>query len=435
MNKKKDKYLLGKLKEYEDVLNHHTKWSFRKIKKYREKWKLLSRKYNQINIYGIEFVSIGETIPRLFMYLNDRNKQDSHTYNVILPTFFPGYYIGRVVNQKIFEVFGEKIHFVTEKNIDFWKYILTFHADIVNNSNFDNYKYRDISVTFNIPVGKPLLALSSEVNAYAKGKMLQMGVTGDYVCIHAREVATKTRNFVSSYDDTSVIDANINTYGLACNYMKEQGCQAIRIGKDESRKCEIDGVIDYANDFYDELMDFYLVENCKFIIGGMAGIVAVAPFWGRPALITNALSFCYGKESLPRTEYDLYIPKKFYSKRHNRYLNLYESWDMSFKCDRYSERFAIEEIEIINNTDEEILNATVEMNQKLNHTWIESEEEKRCMEKYWEIINLWKNKHELSYLSKKEGGRGRDMFPYPICYSYLRENMYLLDVGECYEKL
>ena len=36
-------------------------------------------------------------------------------------------------------------------------------------------------------------------------------------------------------------------------------------------------------------------------------------------------------------------------------LNLYESWDASFKCDRFNERFEEEGIEVIDNTEEEIL--------------------------------------------------------------------------------
>lgn len=428
MRKSEISFLLKKIKEYEDVLRYHKKWSIREIWKYEEKWRRICSKYDQVCIYGIDFMGIGETIPRLFMFMHDKEKRNKNQFALILPTFSPGYYIGKIFNNRIYDIYRKQIHFITKKNLAFWKYVAVFHADRISMEYFDTYKYRDCATTFLIDIGKPLISFSSELEQYARSKMQQMGIEGDYICIHAREVATKTKNYIASYDDTSIIDADINSYGQACNYMQRLGYQSVRMGKDESRKCEIAGVIDYANEFYDELMDFYLMSKCKFMIGGMAGIVAVAPFWGRPALITNALSFCYGKESLPRTEYDLYIPKKFYSKREKRFLNLYESWDVSFKCDRYTDRFKREEIEIINNTEEEILNATVEMNQKLDQTWVQTEEEKRCREKYWRIIDLWKEKHKLTYVSRKMSGKGRDMFPYQICYSYLKENMYLLDV-------
>lgn len=434
MKRAEKKYLLEKIEEYIDVMQSHKSSSIRLIRGYERKWKYLKQRYDKVCIYGVQFVSIGETIPRLFMYMKDKKKRSKNDFHVVLPTFFQGYYIGGIVNTKIFDIYKKCIYFITDKNVDFWKYVIIFHSDKINIENFDSYKYRDISVTFNIEVGKPLIPFSNEIERYAREKMRRMGIRGEYICIHAREVATKTKNFISTYDDTSVVDANINSYGQACDYMRHLGYQAVRIGKDENRVCEIKDVIDYANNFYDELMDFYLLANCKFIIGGMAGIVAVASFWGRPILQVDTLSFCYGQESLPRTEYDLYIPKKFYSRREKRYLNLYETWDISFKCDRYNERFKKEGIEIIDNTEEEIFQATVEMNDKLNHTWKQTEEEKQCMEKYWRIIELWKNKHKLTYVSKKQGGMGKDNISRPICYSYLKENLYLLDVKELYEK-
>lgn len=432
MRKKRHNILLEKIKEYEDALDCHGRWPVGKIRDYEKKWQFLNQKYAKIRIYGIQFVSIGETIPRLFMYLRDHDKRDKHTLCVVLPTFFPGYYIGGLVNRKIFDIYAKNLYFITEKNIGFWKYAAVFHSHQVSMEQFDAYQYRDISYTFHIKLGQPLLPLNKEIKRYAEGKMRSMGIRGEYICIHAREAATKIKNFISAYDDTSIIDADINSYGQACMYMREQGCQAVRLGKDESRECRIEGVIDYANQFYDDLMDFYLVENCRFIIGGMAGIVAVASFWGRPVLQVNTLSFCYGQESLSRTDYDLYIPKKLYSTRKRRFLNLYESWDMSFKCDRYTKRFEEEGIQVIDNTEKEILDATVEMNEKINHTWVQTPEEKECMAKYRQIIDLWKSRHKLTYISKKDGGQGRDLLPRAICYSYLKENMYLLETGEFY---
>lgn len=431
--KNKIYFLLKKFKDYENRIQHKKMCSVRKMRKYESRWKYYEDRYQQINIYGVEFVSIGETISRLFMYLKDRKNAEKCTLDLVLPTFFP-YYTAGIVNRSIFDVFGRNIHFITEKNIDFWKYIILFHSEKINIEHFEDYKFRDISVGFNIEIGKPLLPFSNSMIVYANRELEKMGVRDKYICIHAREVATKTKNFYSSYSDTSIIDADINSYGQACAYMSVAGYQSVRLGKDESQKCTIENVIDYANKFYDELMDFYLIANCKFLLGGMAGIIAIASFWGRPVLQTNAMSFCYGQESLPWTEYDLYIPKKYFSISKNRFLNLYEMWDVAYKCDRYNKRFEKEGIKVIDNTDEEILKATIEMNEKLDHTWIESEEERKCRKIYWQIINMWKSSHKIAYISRNEGGQGREILRRQICYSYLKENMYLLDVKELYEK-
>ncbi len=421
-------FLLKRLIEYEARTQYHSKRTICDVRQYERKWKKLSQKYKKVDVYGIEFVGIGETISRLFMYLRDRKKRNKDTYHIILPTFF-AYYTAGIVNKKIFDIFKKYVHFITEDSIDFWKYVILFHPQKISIKNFNAYEYRDCSVKFNVNIGKPLIPFSKEAEEYAVEKLKLMGINSKFICIHAREVATKTKNFVSSYDDTSILDVDVNSFRQACEYLQGLGYQIVRIGKDEKRKCEIKGVIDYANNYYDELMDFYLISNCRFLLGGMAGIMSIAAFWGRPVLQSNAISLCYGQESLPRTKYDLYLPKKFYSKRKHRFLNLYEMLNVSYKCDRYNKRYDAEGIEIINNTGEEILNATIEMNEKLSHTWITTEEEISSMKKYWEIVELWKKRQHFTYFSRNEGGSGCEMLPCPVCYSYLKENMYLLDIN------
>lgn len=425
-------FLLKKIKDYEKRQGHHSAWSYETVKKYQYQWKHLEQKYDEVCIYGIEFVGIGETIPRLFMYLKDKKERDKKAFHVILPVFF-SYYTSGIINNKIFEIFGKYIWFVKKENIDFWKYAVVFHSDKLNILHFDQYKYRDVSYQFPVKLGRPFLPFSNEVVVYAEKRMRQMGINGDYICLHARESLTKTKNFNASYDDTSILDADINSFRQACRYMQNLGYQVIRMGKDEEKICEIEEVVDYANQYYDEIMDFYLLANCKFMLAGMAGIVSIAAFWGRPVLQTNAVSLCYGQSSLPRTEYDLYIPKQFYSKREKKLLNLYEMLGIAYRCERSKARFDEEEIVLTDNTEEEIFEATKEMNEKLNHTWIYTQEEKQCMEKYWAIIALWKNNHPLAYMSRKNGGIGYEMMLCPICYNYLKNHLYLLDVKELYE--
>ncbi len=110
-------------------------------------------------------------------------------------------------------------------------------------------------------------------------------------------------------------------------------------------------------------------------------------------------------------------------------LNIYEMWEVSLMCDRRSVQFEKEKVELIDNTEEEILKATVEMNEKLDHTWNTTDEEIKCMEKYWQILSIWKNN-----TSKVNGGLGLAMYNRPISYSYLKDNMYLLDVKEMHER-
>ncbi len=425
--KSKRYFLLKRMKVYEDKLQHKSRWTFRKLVEYERKWRRLVKKYNKVSIYGIQFVSIGETVPRYFMYLRNHKKRDKNTYYIILPTFFPNY-TGGIFNKAVFRLFSPYMHFITKDNFDFWWYVIIIHSRHINIEDFDLYRSREAR-RFNVTLGQALLPFSSEVESYAKEKMTQMGVHGKYICLYARETATKAINF-QDYPDTAASASDINTYGQAYEYMKNLGYQGVRMGKYESKRCTIEGVIDYSNYFYDELMDFYLIANCKFMIGAAGGVAVIVPFWGRPLLLTNAVEFCYGCEALPKTEYDLYIPKKFYSKKEKRLLNLYEIFIVTNKCGRHTVNYEKEGIEVIDNTADEILKATIEMNEKLDHTWIRTEEEERCMEKYWSIMNLWKRRHKTAIWQEIGGHEGYEMIFMPIAYSFLKEHMYLLDIGE-----
>lgn len=70
-------------------------------------------------------------------------------------------------------------------------------------------------------------------------KLKLMGINSKFICIHAREVATKTKNFVSSYDDTSILDVDVNSFRQACEYLQGLGYQIVRIGKDEKESVKL----------------------------------------------------------------------------------------------------------------------------------------------------------------------------------------------------
>jgi len=64
---------------------------------------------------------------------------------------------------------------------------------------------------------------------------------------------------------------------------------------------------------------------------------------------------------------------------------------------------------------------------EIHPLWIETEEEKQCMEKYTMIMENWKNEHKSVNFRRRLWWRGYTMLPIPISYSYLKKNMYLLE--------
>lgn len=394
-------------------------------KKYERKWERLCSKYEKVKIVGIQFVSIGETLPRLFTMIKDVKAGDKATLYVVLPVFFE-YYTGGIYNKRIFDLLGRHLYFMNESNIDFWIYAAARHAQELDKSEFYKYTARRAGY-IKVKAGRPLIPFTKEQIEEGELKLKRMGIQGEFICLHARENLVKELDWTEELaKEASCRDCDINSYEKASLYMRNLGYQSVRMGKYEKRECRIPYVIDYANYYYDEFMDFYLLSKSKFLVGSNSGLPAVAGFWGCPILVTNVVNICYGAESWPNTGLDMYIPKKYWSEREKRYLNLYEMLDISNECDIYNSKFRRRKIILEENTQDEILEATAEMNARLDHQWIASEEETADRKKYWKIMDAWKKKH--SYVLPRRQWKGYTMLFWQISYNYLKKNRYLLDV-------
>ena len=399
-----------------------------KFKNFYHRWSNIEKKYRYVSVYGIEFVSIGETICRLMMYLKDSNRTVD-VYHVVLPTFYENYTKG-VFNSDVFDVFSEKINFITEDDINFWMYAVLFHSNKIQIDKFNLLKYRHGN-QYLMNLGIPAINLPSQIIERGKRELELMNITRKYICIYARERGTKDKNF-RNYGGTSCASVSLETFQDTIDFLKEMNYQIVRMGKDEDRACNFDGVVDYANKFWKGYMDFFLLSNCELMIGSPGGLSVVSPFFGRPILLTNLNVLDCGLEAFPMTSFDLYIPKKFYSKRKKRLLNLYEVLNISNRCHRSDEKLEEEMIDIIDNTANEILNATKEIMDKMTGNWKYSRDEEILREKYSKIMRNWKKRHKNINHRRIIGCEDYTMIQIPIAYTYLKENLYFLDVDDNY---
>lgn len=418
-------FLIKKVIRYKKKLQHSKRFRLMSIIKNEKRWRQLKKKYKEIILYGIEFVSIGETIPRLFNLIEDMDKGNSKSFYVVLPTFFD-YYSGGINNRRMFDLFGKKIHFVKDSNIDFWTFSIIFHINDINCRQFDKYaspRLGGIKVSLN----KPLLPFAEKEIIEGENKLRNMGISKGFICLHARESNVKRETFSKMVGyETLCRNCDINTFIDASRYFANLDIQSVRLGKYETKKCDEKTIIDYSNLYYDEFMDFYLLSRCKFLIGCDSGLSSICGYWGRPVLFTNMLSVCYGGESAPDMEYMMYIPKKFYSRKEKRYLNLYEMLNIMDECGLNSFNYVKKGIVLEDNTGEEILEAAIELNKRLDGLWIETEEELEHYDKYWEIMRMWNLEHKEVKQRKQSGFEGYTMFFCRLSYSYLKKNLYIL---------
>lgn len=427
MNGVEKRFLLRHLNTYKEKLQKYRHFRLKNIFKYEKQWYELNRRFEKIIIHGIQFVSIGETIPRLYNLIEDLNHESENILHVVLPVFFE-YYTGGIYNRKIFKIFGKRIYFIKASNVDFWTYVLYFHLDSIFLEEFDKYKSVRLQPV-KISVNHLLLPFNKTECRVGEKKLLEMGIKGEFICVHAREAKVKLADFNQRFaNESRCRDCCIDTFFKTSYYFHDKNLQSVRMGKYETRKCDETCMIDYANKYHDEFMDFYLLSRCKFLIGCDSGLNIIGGFFGRPVLATNMITICYGGESLPDTGYDMYMPKKFYSKGKRRYLNLYEMLEMMNDCSMNTSNFLINGIKLEDNTQEDILEAAIEINNRIDHKWIETEEERKHYEKYWAIVKKWKYNHKTVKARERGGFSGYTMYFYKVSYSYLKKNLYLLDV-------
>ena len=427
-------YVLSKkLKRYKEKLGAYAQFKLSKCLYYEKKWKYLKRKYKQIYVYGIEYVSIGETIPRFFNLIDDVSKSDKNSYHVVLPTFFD-YFTGGIYNRKMLELFARKIYLIRDKNIDFWTYVFGVHAGELHLEKFDKYVATRLGGV-KVDLYKSRIPFYREELVEGADKLHAMGITGNYICVHARESEVKNIDFCKKAgDESSCRNWELDTFYQTSRYLQALNIQSVRLGKYEKKKCEEETIIDYANLYYDEFMDFYLLSKAKFLVCGDTGVLIMGGYCGCPVLEVNTVAVVYCGESRPDTGYDMYIPKKFYSKKKKRYLNMYEMLDIMDECGILTSNYRKRGIVLEDNTDEEILQATIEMNARLENVWTETEDERVHYSMYWKILECWSKKNKNVKVRKCNGWDGYTMNFYKLSYSYLKDNLYLLDVDEAYFK-
>jgi putative glycosyltransferase (TIGR04372 family) len=107
------------------------------------------------------------------------------------------------------------------------------------------------------------------------------------------------------------------------------------------------GFIDYPfTEFKSDLMDLYLIKNCKFFLGPISGIYDVAAMFQIASLMPNSIPNPY---SYPLKKEDIFIYKHVYDKISNNFVSVVGLNDF-FKSRSFSDK----SIEFFENTEEEI---------------------------------------------------------------------------------
>lgn len=246
-----------------------------------------------------------------------------------------------------------------------------------------------------------------------KKEIQQLGIPPEnpFICFHNRDSAflNVLENDVD-WNYHNFRDSSILNYIPAAEEMTKRGCYAVRLGAEVNEIVDSKNpkIIDYSsNGIRTDFLDIYLSAKCRFILCSDTGISLPAEVFKRPLVYVN---WTMTLRTPVYAAYGLVIFKKFYLKNKNQYMSFSEIINLKFGGNDTDEIFARLNLELIENTPEEIHAVTIEMDERLNSTWETTEEDEHLQRQFWALF-------------------GPDKFKSPdlrIGAEYLRQNKDLL---------
>ena len=237
-----------------------------------------------------------------------------------------------------------------------------------------------------------------------------------YICLICRDDVYKNSYLGHFKRDWSYHDyrnSDIRTYLKAVKYLINAGYFVIRMGKGTKDKLDLNdkNYYDYSNSqFRSDFLDIFLFANCYFCLGSEAGIITTTYTYRRPLCFVNQATV---GDFYSWAANNIHTFKKYYSIKDKRYLSFKEIFDK--KLDRLlrSEFYLDNNIKLVNNSEEEIFEATKEMNERLIQKWTIKEDELYLQNKFREIFPTNNGLHD-KILAR-------------ISYFYLKHNTFLLN--------
>jgi len=238
---------------------------------------------------------------------------------------------------------------------------------------------------------KPLLELSRDDKDWGDEQFNILGIPSNswYACLHVREKG------YSDVDESiqSYRNADIRKYLSAIQYIVSKGGWVVRMGSSCSQKLpDMLNVVDYAHSKHkSERLDVVLCARARFVLGSTSGLCIVSTVFGVPVAIAN----CAPPGGLGFNQDDISIPKKIFDTRKQVVLSFDESLASPASGYRYALQYTDNKLELMENTEDEILSLAREMLERLSCvTSIRDEDDKNKS-----VYALLLNKNHYSYHS------------------------------------
>lgn len=203
----------------------------------------------------------------------------------------------------------------------------------------------------------PLFFVTDREKRWLTSYRASLGIPQDawFVCLHVREAGFH-QQWNSFYP--TMRDASIEDYFGAIEQIVKTGGWVLRMGDSSMKPLPpLQNVIDYAHSpLKTPCADILLAASCRFFLGTNSGYATISAIYNIPCAFSNWIPI--GWPLWPSQ--NLMIPKLFREKKSGRFLTLEEIFARGLAfIQNWSDLSA--DIELVDNTAEEITQLTVEM--------------------------------------------------------------------------
>lgn len=259
------------------------------------------------------------------------------------------------------------------------------------------------------------LSFTAEEEEAAHETLSRLGLPddADFVCFHTRDSEYLNNAYChADWSSHDFRDSSIQDYIPAVQELSRRGFYAVRMGAVVKEKLDYSDprVIDYALNGRSDFLDIYLSAKCRFFICSTAGIYALPTVFRRPVAFVNLVPLEYAPTWGPD---DLFIPKLLWLRSEGRLMTFKEI--IASGAGRFLETcdYTNHDVEVVNNTPDEILDLAMEMDERLKGTWETTKDDEELQKRFWSYIRRG-NLHPPVIVSR-------------IGTMFLRKHMDLLD--------
>ncbi len=200
-------------------------------------------------------------------------------------------------------------------------------------------------------------------------RALGLPIGAQFVCLNVRDSAYLDDFLPGDWAYHNYRDSNIQNYVLASEALAERGFFIIRMGAKvrEAINSVHPKVIDYArNGMRSDFMDIYLGAKCAFSISTGSGWDSVPLVFRRPIAFVNLVPL---GQAVTNLDNSIYITKRHVLHASQKTLTLSEIFSQGAGFCNSTSDYKSADVDLYENTPEEICAVAIEMAERLNGTW------------------------------------------------------------------